>query len=259
MALTALLVDTRTHWLESSRSWFLGLSQPLYTLVSAPQQALDEFKDFFSTRNQLRHENARLYTENLVLHAKVQKLNALTIENIRLRELLNSIRSEEHNALIAEVVSVSQDPYRHYVLVNKGRQDGVYISQAVVDAEGLLGQVTEVAEKISKVMLLSDVRHGVPVQVDRSGVRLYVEGMGDFNRLQVPFVTTTTDLVEGDVLTSSGLGGVFPANYPVARVVSVQHESGQAFSVVTAEPFAQLAKARHVLLLFEQQAEYDKE
>lgn len=257
--LAVLIVDIKTDWLKPARAWFLDISQPLYVLVSAPQQTLDELKGFFSSRKQLRLENARLYTENLVLHAKVQKLNALTIENVRLRELLNSSRSEEHNALIAEIISVSQDPYRHYVLINKGKRDGVYTSQAVVDAEGLFGQVVEVADKTSKVMLLSDVRHGVPVQVDRNGIRLYVEGTGDFNRLLIPFVTATTDLVEGDVLTSSGLGGVFPANYPVAAVHSIRHESGQAFAVVTAKPFAQLAKARHVLLLFEQQSENDQE
>lgn len=225
--------------------------------MSAPSQALDEVNAYFASRKQLRLENARLYTENLVLHAKVQKLNALIIENVRLRELLNSSRSEEQNALIAEIVSVSQDPYRHYVLINKGKRDGVFMSQTVVDAEGVFGQVIELADRSSKVMLLSDVRHGVPVQVDRSGVRLYVEGTGDFNRLQIPFVTVTTDLVEGDVLTSSGLGGVFPANYPVAKVLSIEHELGQDFAVVTAKPFAQLAKARHVLLLFEQQGEHD--
>lgn len=210
------------------------------------------------SRDDLRLENARLHTENLILHAKVQKLNSLTIENIRLRELLNSTRTTEENAIVAEIISVSPDPFNHFVILNKGRKDGAYVSQTVVDANGLFGQVTDVSDNTSKVMLISDARHGVPIQVDRNGVRLVVEGTGDYLRLQLPFVTVTTDIVQGDVLTTSGLGGVFPPNYPVARVVEVKHDPGQAFAEVLAEPFAQLSRTRNVLLLFNRQNANDE-
>lgn len=238
-------------------TWFLNTSQPVYAIVSAPHQVAETLSLYLADKKSLQRENAKLYTENLVLQAKVQKLNALTVENVRLRELLNSARSEEHNALVAEVVAVSPNPYSHYVLVNKGSKDGVFVSQSAVDADGLFGQVVEVADKHSKIMLISDHRHGVPVQVDRSAVHLLIEGQGNFNQLSIPFVTATTDLVEGDVLTSSGLGGVFPANYPVARVVNVTHEPGQAFATVEAKPFAHLDKARHILLLFPQTMKND--
>lgn len=253
-----LLADYYTTWLTPVRSWLLGVSRPVYSAVDAPRQAWQWTRDYFVSRDDLRFENARLETENLILHAKVQKLSALTIENIRLRELLNSTRTLEQNFVIGEVLAVSPDPFNHFVILNKGSRQGAYIGQAVVDADGLFGQVIEVSERSSKVMLVSDARHGVPVQIDRNGVRLIVEGKGDYTRLQVPFVTATTDLMVGDVLSTSGLGGVFPSNYPVAKVVEIKHDPGQAFSDVLAEPFAQLSRARHVLLLFSQSADHEE-
>lgn len=253
MVLLILLADYKTHWFAPVHSWLLGISRPVYSVADVPSQTISWFKQRFSSRDDLQLENARLRTENLVLHAKVQKLNALTIENIRLRELLNSTRTSEENAIVAEIISVSPDPFNHFVVVNKGSKDGVFLSQTIVDAQGLFGQVVEVSESTSRVMLVSDPRHGVPVQIDRNGVRLIAEGTGDYLRLQLPFVTVTTDIVPGDVLSTSGLGGVFPANYPVARVIEVKHDPGQAFADVLAEPYAQLSRTRHVLLLFNRQ------
>lgn len=215
-------------------------------------------QDSVHGRDSLRRENARLITENVLLQAKVQKLNSLTIENIRLRELLNSTRLLEQNFVIAEVIGVSPEPFKHFVILNKGSKDGVYLNQAVVDADGLLGQVIELSTSNSKVMLISDMRHGVPVQIDRNGVRLVVEGTGDYGQLQVPFVTRTTDIMVGDVLSTSGLGGVFPANYPVARITAMSHDPGQAFSEVTAEPFAKLSRSKYVLLLFNHAISHEK-
>lgn len=253
LALLLLLLDYHTNLLAPARAWLLGMSRPLYSLTDIPRQLLGWGDEHLISRNELQLENARLRTENLVLHAKAQKLNALTIENIRLRELLNSTHTTEENAVVAEIIAVSPDPFSHYVVLNKGSNDGVYPGQAVVDAGGLFGQVIEVAGANCKVMLISDARHAVPVQVDRNGVRLIAEGTGDYVRLQLPFVTATTDVVPGDVLSTSGLGGVFPASYPVARVLDVRHDPGQAFAEVLAEPFAQLSRTRHVLLLFNRQ------
>lgn len=258
LAVALLLADYYTTWLTPVRSWLLGVSRPIYVVVDAPRQAWQWTQGYFVSRDQLRFDNARLQTENLILQAKVQKLSALTIENIRLRELLNSTRTLEQNFVIAEIISVSPDPFSHFVILSKGSKHGAYIGQAVVDADGLFGQVVEVSERTSKVLLITDARHGVPVQIDRNGVRLIVEGAGDYTRLQLPFVTATTDLMIGDVLSTSGLGGVFPSNYPVARVVDIKHDPGQPFSEVLAEPFAQLSRARHVLLLFSQSADHEE-
>lgn len=252
-----LVADYRFNALDNSKSLFLTVSQPLYWLVDMPGWIGDWGKQRLVGREELRLENARLEMENRILQAKLQKLQALTIENIRLRELLNSTRLLDENAVIAEIIAVSPSPYNHYVVINRGQRHQVYPGQAVIDANGLFGQITDVAADTSRVMLITDSRHAVPVQVDRNGVRLTVEGTGDFMRMRVPFVALTTDLVPGDVLSTSGLGGVFPANYPVARVIDVEHQPGESFADVVAEPFARMSRSRHVLLLFPHTADYE--
>lgn len=247
-----MLLDAFTDYLDPLKNRLIDLCEPLYNAVDFPHMLSEWGEDELISKDDLLVENARLQAETLVLRAKVQKLTALAIENVRLRELLNSTTLLEENVLVAEIVAVSPDPNLQYVMLNKGSNDGVYIGQAVIDANGLFGQVMEVASDKSRVLLISDQRHAVPVQVNRNGVRAVVEGNNDFVQLVLPHVALTTDIIAGDVLSTSGLGGLFPIGYPVARVTEVKHDPGQAFAIVTARPFAQLDRSRHVLLLFNQ-------
>ena len=224
----------------------------MYWVADLPGKFNDWGEVQITSRETLELENARLELENIVLHSKVQQLAALTIENVRLRELLNSTALLQENVYVAEIVAISPDPQLHYVMLNKGWVDGVYEGQAVIDANGLFGQVIELSSNYSRVMLISDTRHAVPVQVNRNGVRMIAEGTGNFTELRLPHIALTTDIVVGDVLSTSGLGDIFPLGYPVARITEVRHDPGQAFAIVTAKPFANLDRTRHVLLLFDE-------
>ena len=254
LALIALGLDY-FRLLDPLKSFLVSSTGPVYWVADLPEKVSNWSDGKLSSRETLEIENARLELENLVLQSKVQQLAALTIENVRLRELLNSRALLEENVYVAEIISVSPDPQSDFVLLNKGKADGVFIGQAVIDANGLFGQVTEVTSSNSRVLLISDTRHAVPVQVNRNGVRMIAEGTGDYTELRLPHVALTTDIVVGDVLSTSGLGGVFPIGYPVARVTEVSHDPGQAFAIVKARPFASLDRTRHVLLLFEEKPE----
>jgi len=153
--------------------------------------------------------------------------------------------------LIAELIGVSPDPNVHKVIVDKGEDDGVYIGQALVDAKGLMGQVVSVGYFSSEVLLITDTTHALPVQINRNGVRLIVEGVGSLYELAVRHVSNTVDIQEGDLLVSSGLGQRFPVGYPVAEVVEVSFDPGKAFARVVAKPMAELNRSRHVLLVFD--------
>jgi len=133
------------------------------------------------------------------------------------------------------------------VLLDKGALDGVFRGQAVLDGEGIFGQVTKVNAGTSEVILISDAEHAIPVQSNRSGVRTIAVGTGDSSKLSLPFVTVETDLEPGDLLLSTGMGGVFPPGYPVAQVTKIKR-AGTTFAVVEARPTAQLDRAREVLL-----------
>lgn len=197
----------------------------------------------------MREELASLHKELLLNRARLQKLEALAVENVRLRDLLGSAVRLEDGVRIVEVIGVDPDPDRHELIIDKGSSDGVFLFQSVLDARGLFGQVIEVASTNARVMMVSDPRHSVPVQVSRNNLRLIAQGTGRTEELELIYVQETADLRVGDLLLSSGLAGRFPSGYPVARVTSIDHQSGELFSRVVARPTALLDKSRHLVLV----------
>lgn len=198
----------------------------------------------------MREEIKLLEKDLLLLHAKTEKMAALTAENNRLRDLLGSAAKLQDNVVVAELIGVAPNPEKHEVVIDKGGTDGVFVGQPLLDAKGLMGQVVDVSRYSSRVLLISDPSHSVPVQVARSNLRLVAQGTGSTNRLELMYVQNTADVGAGDLLISSGLGGRFPVGYPVGVVNKVEHRSGRPFSTVTAIPSALLDRSRHVLLVF---------
>lgn len=151
---------------------------------------------------------------------------------------------------MAELIGVDPNPFTHRILINKGERDGVFLGQPVLDARGLMGQVVELMPYTSRVLLLTDSTHSIPVQVNRNGLRAIASGTGNPERLELRHVADTADVKEGDLLVSSGMGQRFPAGYPVATVNEVIHDSGQPFAIVRAIPTAALNRSRYMLLVF---------
>lgn len=240
-----------TDWLKPIRNYANDLVYPVYWVVNLPERVGGWVHEQFSGRQKLMRENEALQSELLVHKRKLQQLVFLAAENERLRRLMNAAETLEDRVLVAELVGVSPDPTVHRVIINKGTSDGVYLGQPLVDAEGLMGQVVEVGQYTSKVLLVTDATHALPVLINRNGVRLVAEGFGDLYRLALRYVPNTLDIQEGDLLVTSGLGQRFPVGYPVAKVVEVKQNSGRPFADVIAKPMAQLNRSRHVLLVFD--------
>lgn len=245
-----IFTDQHSNWLAPLRSWFISLSAPFYLLSDFPSELAEASTGALHSKADLRSDNARLRSEALVLKAKVQKLASLAAENVRLRELLNSSAIVQENVLAAEVIGVSPELSHHYVLISKGSRHGVYIGQSVVDAYGLFGQVVEVSDQQSRVLMISDPTHAVPVKVNRNGRRAIARGIGRLHELSLEYVAATADVKVGDLLVSSGLGGRFPEGYPVAQVTKVVHDPGRDFADIKALPTAELDRAKHVLVVF---------
>jgi rod shape-determining protein MreC len=246
-----ILLGLYTPWLKPIRQQLNFITLPFYQLTDMPRRLSDWGGDAFATQTDLQAENATLKTELLIHQRKLQQMAALAAENVRLRQLLNATDMLQDKVLVAELIAVSPNPLSHTVVINRGKNDGVYEGQPVLDAFGLMGQVVEVDEDTCRVLLISDPTHAIPVQVNRNGVRAIAEGTGDLNRLSLRHVSINSDIREGDLLVSSGLGGRFPVGYPVAEVEQVVRNSGQAFARVTARPMARLDRSRHVLLVFD--------
>ena len=250
MIVGLLVADLRYSRLETARSLLDTLLTPVYIVADIPS-ALARWQDrHLRSRSRLMEDNDQLTRENLVLKGRLQQMASLQANNARLRTLLNSSALLRDDVLVAEVIGVAPDPVRHQLLLDKGRGDDVYSGQPLIDADGLLGQVIEVSRFTSRVLLITDATHSVPVQVNRNGVRAVAEGTGSLDLLEVHHVAATTDISEGDLLVTSGLGQRFPIGYPVATVSRVDRDPGQAFARIEARPAAALDRARHVLLVF---------
>lgn len=249
-AVGLILVSLYTDWLGPVRAQLGAVATPFYWVANLPQRLEDWGSETFTSRADLQGENEALKTELLIHKRKLQQMAALAAENVRLRRLLNSSDMLQDNVLVAELIGVSPDPLTHAVVIDRGRRDGVYRGQAVLDAFGLMGQVVEVHPNSSRVLLITDSSHALPVQVNRNGVRAVAEGTGNLSRLRLRHVSNTTDIRAGDLLVSSGLGERYPTGYPVAEVEEVVRDPGQSFATVVARPRAQLDRSRHVLLVF---------
>lgn len=245
-----IVADHRHHHLDLLRSTLSVVVYPLHYLAALPERMARALGMKMTDEETLRHENRSLRRENLVLKGRLQQLEALEAENMRLRDLLGSSFKIGDRVLIAELTSVDLDPYRQQVLINKGASSGVFVGQPVLDANAVMGQVVRVNPLASTVLLITDPAHALPVQVNRNGLRTVAAGTGLVNRLELAHLPNNADVREGDLLVTSGLGGHFPPGYPVARVAEVRREPGKPFATVIAEPTARLDRSREVLLVW---------
>ena len=257
LSATLIVLDTRFDKLETLRSAVGTSLAPVVWLGNAPDQFSDWVASLFTTRDDLQAENESLNARLLILERRALKYAALAAENNRLRELLNAAGTLDDRVIVSEIVGVSPDPFSHEVIINKGERDGVKVGQAILDAHGLMGQVQSTSNFTSRVLLISDSSHAVPVEVNRNGLRAILLGNGDSNSLELVHVPDTADIREGDMLVSSGLGGRFPRGYPVAEVAVIEKVPGEQFIRIEATPRAQLSRSRMVLVVF--QAEPERE
>lgn len=250
--LSAILIvaDARFNQVTPVRSAIGTGLAPVHWLGNAPSRFSDWVASLFTTRDDLQGENEALRARLLILERRALKYAALASENNELRKLMNSSEVLDDRVIVGEIVAVSPDPFSHEVVINKGSRDGVVVGQAILDANGLMGQVQQTSSFTSRVLLVSDSSHAVPVEVVRNGLRAILLGNGDASALELVHVPDTADIREGDLLVSSGLGGRFPKGYPVAEVDQIAKEPGEPFVKILATPMAQLNRSRLVLVVF---------
>lgn len=249
LSIALMVIDTRTSWLNNLRNILaVGLS-PIQVFASIPSSVGGMFNNLLASDPDIDIAYENLRNEYFQLKSETLLLRTLQDENRDLRTLLDASERLNEKVMLAELINVSIDPYNHRVLVGRGIGDSVYAGQAVIDDQGVIGQVTEVMPFTSGVMLITDPGHAMPVQVQRTGLRTVVYGTGSVSSLRVPFLNENSDVKEGDVLLSSGLGGRFPNGYPVATITDVEIIQDEAFMRVTAKPIGKLDRSNHVLLL----------
>ncbi|CAI1106388.1 rod shape-determining protein MreC [Serratia ficaria] len=249
-AIGLIVADSRLGTFVKIRNYMDTAVSPFYFLANGPRKVLDSVSDTLATRQQLELENRALRQELLLKNSDVLLLGQFKQENARLRELLGSpLRQDEHK-MVTQVISTGSDPYSDQVVFDKGSDNGVYEGQPVISDKGVVGQVVAVAKVTSRVLLICDASHALPIQVLRNDIRVIAAGSGCADDLQLEHLPNNTDIRVGDVLVTSGLGGRFPEGYPVAVVSSVKVDNQRAYTVIQARPTAGLQRLRYLLLLW---------
>jgi len=243
-----MIADHRAGYLDALRSALMAALYPLQRSVDAPFSAARWMSEGLATHSMLRGENGRLAEENRELRLRQMRLDALERENARLREASQTTARVIDRYLVAELVRLDMDRLRHRVLVNRGSTDGVYVGQPALDAQGVFGQVTRVGPVSAELIMISDPAHALPVVINRTGMRTIAYGRGNLERIELPFLPGNADIEPGDLVVTSGLGGVFPPGYPVGEVEELLKEPGEQGLRVTVRPLARLSSDPEVLL-----------
>ncbi len=250
LSILVMYFDHRENHLDGIRKAVGAAVYPVQIVVDAPVRFWHWLGESTTSRNELELELGRLQAERLLTNARLQRLTALEAENARLRSLLDARSRVRDQVRVAEILSVDANPYEHNLVIGIGSRDGVYDGQAIVDANGVVGQVIKTGVMTARAVLISDADHALPVEVNRNGLRTIAVGTGEIDRLDLPFLPNNADIRAGDLLVTSGLGGAFPAGYPVAVVNAVTRIPQQPFADVTATPSAALDQVREVMLIW---------
>lgn len=258
LSASLMLADSRLDAFSHIRYFLNSIVAPLQYASNLPRDFLDGTLDQFTSRQVLLKENKILKSELLLLKNDQILLEHMKQENKRLRELLGSPFIRDERKMITEVMAVDSAPYTNQVMIDKGRTNGVYEGQPVINQLGVVGQVIYVGAHNSRVLLLTDPTHAIPVQVIRNDIRVIAAGRGENENIQLENIPSSADIKPGDMLVTSGLGGVFPEGYPVARVMSFKFDNQRPFAQVDAKPEVQFDRLRYLLLVWPTHVNKDK-
>lgn len=250
LSITLMLFDARSKSFHSFRSSLSVVTQPLQSIVSYPIKFMHTAATALLLQEKTIHENAQLRSREILLRSQLQKLLELERENKQLRQLLSSASRMNDKVKVAQLVAVDLNPNLQQLIVNQGTQAGVFPGQPVLDASGVMGQIVDVGHWASKLLLLTDVRSAIPVKDARSGVRGVAVGEGERYQLSLIHVLKASDVKQGDVFVTSGLGLHYPVGYPVGTVTQLKRNTNNEFASIELAPVSHFDRTQSVLLVW---------
>ena len=247
IALTMLVADLKFRYLEVMRQSLSVILYPVEMAAATPADLVRNASTYFATLAKVQKENAELRGERLRVGERLVQFEQMSRENDELRGLLGMAQRLEARSVAAQVLYAARDPFSRKVILDRGAPHGVDAGQAVVDATGVIGQVSRVYPIQSEVTLLTDKDQAIPVTVARNGLRGAVFGAGR-GQLELRFLPANADVQPGDELLTSGLDGLYLPGLPVARVMRVERDS-QAFARILCLPLGGVESSMRVLVL----------
>jgi rod shape-determining protein MreC len=249
LSIALLVADARFNYLSLIRQVSSVAVYPLQQLATTPKQVWTYFSDLFISQTSLRKNNLYLSAQNLILANAAQEAEALRIENVHLRALVDAREKSPIPSVVAEILYAARDPFSRKVMIDKGLQQDIVAGRPVVDHLGVIGQISQTYPWLSEVTLITDKGHLVPVLNVRTGARAVIAGTGDDSRLELRFVPLASDFQKGDRLVTSGIDGIYPQGIPVAEVMNVERNSAALFATVDCKPLAGVNTDIQVLVL----------
>ena len=250
VAVVIMYLDQRAHYLEPLRYALQAAAYPIQLAVNSPPAAWRWIRESSQSRDALRAENEALRRRQRDLELMTMRYEALAHENGELRGLRAALPPVADRWLPAEIINIQLSGLRQRLLINRGASNGVFKGQAVLDDRGLIGQTTHVGPWSAEVILITDPEHAVPVRLERTGLRTIAVGGGDGSSLALPYLPANADIRRDDLLLTSGLGGVFPDGYPVARVSEVHRDAVQPLAQVRAVALSHIDSDAEVMLVW---------
>ncbi len=249
LSMLLMFVDARYRYLESTRSTLSVMVAPIQSMATLPARIWNDLGNFFSSQSYLKSTNQTLQQQHLIDAAQLAQLQALQHENQQLRNLVALPIRDTYTTKMAEVIYSERDLFKRKVVINKGSDADIQAGQVVMDDAGIVGQVTRVYPWLSEVTLVTEKDHVVPAQIVRNGLRTIVFGAGDTSQLALRYMPVSADIIEGDVLVTSGIDGTYPAGIPVAKVTKIERDAAYPFARITCLPLGGVDKNRHVMIL----------
>ncbi len=244
-----MLVDNRFALSASIRNYASVLVSPVWWLASRPYNVWKSTASAMRSNQQLRDQVKALESKQLKSDLAIQQIPAIQSENNALRALLSAKQRLQYAARLVDLISINPEPSQKRFIIDKGKNLGVHVGQVLIDARGLVGQVSEVYSDKSLVISITDADHALPVIVSRSGFRSILFGQGNDRVLSLANLTPSDDIKVGDVLLTSGMGGRFPAGIPVGVVRQFKQDAALAFVSAQVQPYARVTYGRQLLLL----------
>lgn len=257
ISLVLIVCDTQFSIFKSFKFYVESILTPVYFVADAPVSITRNISDRMYSYQDLLEENLFLKKQISEIRTDLLLYDGLLRDNEQLRRLNNSPIAESNRKIGAEVLMVDTNPFSLNVMANRGRNDGVYEGQPVINEDGVIGQVISVANTTCRILLITDQNHSIPVIVMRNGIRAIATGSGVINELNIVNMPRNVDIKVGDLLVTSGLGGKFPKGYPVAKITAFDRKEGLQFAEIKAQPLASLDRLLYMLMIWLPKSEQD--
>ena len=248
LSLAIMVVDSQMNTLAGLRQGIGNVLYPAQRTAQVPRDMMTGTADYFTDVAQLRADNAELRRVEALNARALLQIEQLAEENRQLRALSGARERATVRSTLAEVLYETRDPYSRRLVLDKGLNHQIAAGQPVIDAQGLVGQVTRVFQFSSEMTLVTDRDFAVPVQIQRTGLRTVAFGDVARGGMELRYLAGTVDIREGDRLVTSGLDGIYPAGLAVARVTQVEKAAG-SFGRVVGQPLAGIDRNRQVLVI----------